>query len=728
MALQFGDRTVSGPLVTIYHRAAPAAFALLLASTALASPARAQDAVPVVGDPAPGAADNQDGDHHAETSNEIVVTGVMQTNRQDMLSAVGVLSGAALDSQVRPSIGETLAHLPGVTSSAFGPTASRPILRGLQGERVSVLTNGIGSIDVSNTSADHAVAVDPLLADRIEVLRGPQALLYGTAAVGGVVNVTDKRIPNAIPESPAHVEAKLDYGSAANQRAGAATVDVPLGGGFVFHADGSYARTDDLKIGGYALTPALRDEALASYAATGDETFAENAAIRGTLPNTASETWGAAAGLAYVGEGGSLGVAYSHHDTLYGIPVRFATRPGQEQEAPRLSLAQDRIDARAEIDPDSGFVDKIRLRWGYADYSHFELEEDGAVGTAFYNKGQEGRLEVAQARIGGWSGASGVQWMTRDFNVVGEEAFLPKNATVKLGLFTVQQYEMGPVKVEGGARFEHSTVTALPDGDQDQFFAGSRRFDTVSGSLGASYAVSDTWKLAFNASHTERAPSAEELYANGPHAGTEAFEIGNPDFGVEKANSVEAILRGKGDGWSLEASGYHSWFSGYIYDAQTGAMEDGLPVYQGRQGDARYYGFEVQGDAVLADFGDSELSADLLADYTHATIEAFGPAPRIPPLRILGGLGLKGTSLDARAEVEWTARQSRVAPLETETPGYTMVNASVTWRPWGEQRPLELTLTANNIFDVDARRASSYLKDYAPLAGRDIRVGARITF
>ena len=711
--------------MTIYHRAAPTAFALLLVSTAWSAPARAQDAAPATAD----AGDESDAaDSHAETSNQIVVTGVLQSNRQDMLSAVGVLTGAALDSQIRPSIGETLAHLPGVSSSAFGPTASRPILRGLQGERVNVLTNGIGSIDVSNTSADHAVAIDPLLADRIEVLRGPQALLYGTAAVGGVVNVTDKRIPNAIPESPAHFEAKLDYGSAANERTGAATIDVPLGGGFVFHADGSYAKTDDLRIGGYALTPELRAAALASFEATGDELFAQNAAVRGTLPNTASRTWGAAGGIAYVDEGGSLGVAYSHYDTLYGIPIRFATQPGQEQEAPRLSLTQDRFDAKAEIDPASGFIDKIRLRWGYANYSHFELEEDGAVGTAFYNKGQEGRLEIAQAKRGGWTGASGVQWMTRDFNVVGEEAFLPKNATSKVGLFTVQQYDIGAVKLEGGLRYDHSVVTALPGDDQPQFAETSRRFDTVSASGGAIYSVNDTWKLAFNVSHTERAPSAEELYANGPHAGTEAFEIGNPDFGIEKANSVEAIVRGKGDGWSLEASGYHSWFTDYIYDVQTGEIEDGLPVYQGRQGDARYYGFEVQGQAVLADWGESELSADLLADYTHATIEGFGPAPRIPPLRILGGVGLKGDSLDARAEVEWTARQSRTAPLETETPGYTMVNASVTWRPWGEDRPLELSLSANNIFDVDARRASSYLKDYAPLAGRDIRVGARITF
>jgi iron complex outermembrane receptor protein len=282
--------------------------------------------------------------------------------------------------------------------------------------------------------------------------------------------------------------------------------------------------------------------------------------------------------------------------------------------------------------------------------------------------------------------------------------------------------------VEAGARFEHTDLTATPLADQPQFHSGSRGFDAFSASLGGSYGLSEDWRVGFNVSRTERAPSAEELFANGPHAGTEAFEVGNPDFDLEKALSAEVILRGGGPGFTLEASAYHSWFSNFIYENRTGEMEDGLPVYQFLQADARYYGFELQGTATLARFGAAELVADGLADYTHATVKGVGPAPRIPPLRLLGGIGLNTPKLDLRGEVEWTDGQDRVTGFETPTDGFTMVNAQVNFRPWGKERPLSFALSANNIFDVNARRHASVLKDYAPLAGRDIRVTALVNF
>ena len=673
--------------------------------------------------------DHAQDDYHERPTEDIVVTAALPVTRVDALSGIAVLKGEALVAAIRPSIGDTLVHTPGVSASSFGPSASRPILRGLEGERVRVLTNGIGSIDVSNTSADHATVVSPLLAERIEVLRGPQSLLYGSSAIGGVVNVIDRRIPNALPDEPVHFGALAGYGSAANERSISASADVRLGGGWVVHTDGSYSKSDDLKIGGYALTPALRSQALASSLLPNPDPeidFAENAALRGTLPNTAARTWTGAVGAAYIGAGGSIGVAYSHYDSLYGVPVRFATEVGQEQEGPRLQLKQDRIDARAEITPHGAVIDKIAFRFGFADYKHFELEEDGSVGTAFYNQGMEGRLEVVQAKRGGWQGVTGAQFAIRDFNVIGDEAFLPRSSSRQLGLFTLQQWELGAVKLEAGARYENSRASALPDAGQPQFFGGERSFDAFSVSGGAAYTFVPGWKVGLNVSRTERAPAAEELFANGPHAGTEAFEIGDPNLDKERATSIEAILRGSGTGYSVEASVYHTWFSGFIYQAQTGAIEDGLPVYQIGQAPARYYGFEVQGQADLARFGDWKLSADALADYVHATIDGYGPAPRIPPLRLLGGLSLNSPAWDLRAEVEHVTAQNRVAPLETATPGYTTVNLEATWRPWGKARPLSLTLAANNLFDVEARRHASFLKDYAPLAGRDIRLTAKL--
>jgi len=680
--------------------------------------------------------DEPGGRHHANVSSDIIVTAPYQRNRLDVLSGVSVLQGPELTQALRPSIGETLQHTPGVSATSFGPSASRPILRGQQGERVRVLTDGIGSIDVSNTSVDHAVVVNPLLADRIEVLRGPEALLYGSSAIGGVVNVIDKRIPRTVPDEPVHVDAIATYGSAANERSGAAAVDAPIGDRFVIHADGSYLKTNNLRIGGHALSPAARAEALESSllspedAEEGEESidFAGNAAIKGKLPNSASKTWTAGVGAAFITDTGNFGISYSHYDSLYGVPVRYATRPGQEQEAPRLDLKQNRIDARAEVETGGGVLQSIRARFGYANYRHFELEEDGEIGTAFYNKGMEGRLEFVQAQRGAWKGATGGQFFIRDFNVVGEEAFLPKNSTEQFGIFTLQQLDYGALKLEAGARYERSSLTARPADDQPQFFAGKRTFDAFSASLGASYGLGGDWRIGANVSRTTRAPSAEELFANGPHAGTEAFEVGNPDFRTERSWGVEAVLRGKGQGYTFEASAYYNWFSNFIYEDLTGEEEDGLPVYQFTQAKARYYGFEVQGSLDVARFGEATLVADGLADYVHANIIGVGPAPRIPPLRLLGGLGMKSPKVDVRGEVEWANDQSRISAFETPTAGYTLVNAEVNVRPWGKERPVSFALSANNIFDVNARRHSSFLKDFAPLAGRDIRISARLSF
>jgi len=669
--------------------------------------------------------------YHQPTPSDIIVTASIPRDRSDFLAGTSVLQGENLTQAIRPTIGETLDRTPGVSATSFGPNASRPVLRGLQGERVRMLTDGIGSIDVSNTSVDHAVVIDPLLADRVEVLRGPAALLYGSSAIGGVVNVIDKRIPRKVPDEPVHVDALASFASAATERSGATAVDVPLGKQFVVHADGSYLKTDDLRIGGPVLTPALRAQALASSKLPPDPAnpidFAANAALQDRLPNSASRTWTAGVGAAFITDTGNFGLSYSHYASRYGVPVRYATAPGQTQEAPRLDLNQNRFDARAEVQTGGGLLQSINTRFAYASYRHFELEEDGSIGTAFYNRGFEGRVELAQTPQGAWKGSSGVQFFSRAFNVVGDEAFLPRNDSGQIGVFTLQQLDFGVFKAEAGARFEHSDERALPTAEQPQFFRGKRSFDVFSASAGASYGVAEGWRLGFNLSRTVRAPSAEELFANGPHGGTEAFEIGNPDFKPERSWGIEAILHGKGPGYSIEASAYHNWFRNFIYEDQTGGLEDGLPIYQSRQGTARYYGFEFQGTLTLAHLGNTEISADGVADYVHATIVDIGPAPRIPPLRLLGGIGASSPRVDGRIEVEWTDNQSRISPVETPTKGFTLVNASANIRPWGRGGPVSFALSADNIFDVNARRHASFLKDYAPLAGRDFRISARFS-
>lgn len=701
---------------------------LLLACTALvvATPASAQTA-----DLPP-----------ADSTRDIIVTAPVQRSETDVLQGTSILTGAELTRELRPTIGETLARQPGVSASSFGPNASRPILRGFQGDRIRVLTDGIGSIDVSNTSVDHAVIIDPLLAERIEVLRGPSALLFGSSAVGGVVNVVDTRIPRSVPDKGYRLNGIANYGSAADERSGGLAGDVAVGEHLVLHADGSYLKSGNLRIGkGYVLSDSARAAALSQVGLPQDPNeeqidFAASANLRNKLPNTAAETWTAGAGASIITDTGSLGVSYSHYDSLYGVPVRYATEVGQEQEAPRLDVVQNRVDLRAEVNTGGGFLDKIRLRAGQASYRHFELEEDNSIGTAFYNKGLEGRLELVQANRGGWQGASGVQFFNRIFDVQGDEAFLPKNETDQTGLFTLQQYSAGKFKAEGGVRYELSDAAARTPADDLRFFRGKRDFHAVSGSLGASYGLTDAVRFGINLSHTERAPSAEELFANGAHAGTQAYELGSPDFRLEKSNGAEATLHVHGDGFSLDASAYYTKFRNYISEnrvdpaiCEAAAAPSGrdvdLPCFQYQQADARYYGFEADASLRLATVGSYAINADLLGDYVHANVTDVGPVPRIPPARVLGGFEAQGELIQARVEAEHVFEQNRIAAFETPTDDYTMVNASLGFSPFGKGSRTTFLLSANNIFDVEARRHASFLKDFAPLAGRDIRLTAR---
>ncbi len=659
--------------------------------------------------------------HFHEEDQNIVVTG-FRRDANDILSGTSVVSGDELARDLRPTIGETLAQQPGVSATSFGPNASRPVLRGFQGDRVRILTDGIGSLDVSNTSVDHAVSINPLTAERIEVLRGPGALLFGSAAIGGVVNVIDARIPRRMPDG-IHVDGILTYGSAADERSANAAVDVPVGGHFVLHVDGNYTKTNDLEIGGFVLSRELRAEA----AASADPEIAALADLRGRLPNSAARTWEVAGGVAWVDGGNNVGLSVSRYDSLYGVPVRYAIEPGEEAEEVRLDIAQTRVDARAEFELGDGWIDTVRFRGGLSDYRHFELEETGEIGTTFRNDGLEARIEATQNRRGAWGGGFGAQFFSRDFDVEGEEKFLPANTTRQYGLFTLQTFNFGDFKAEAGARYEHSRLRADADADIGNP-ALRRSFDTVSASVGGSYALGGGIRIGVNASHAQRAPSAEELFANGPHAGTQAFEVGDPDLGIEKSWGLEGTLRGSWDGFSLAASVFQSWFDNYIYQQATGDIEDGLPVYQYLQGDARYFGVELEASARFARIGGVTLYADLVADYVRATVDGVGPAPRIPPFRLLAGLEAQSENVNGRVEVERVTRQDRVAALETETPGFTLVNASIAFHPLGADNDSTITLSANNIFDVEARRHASLLKDYAPLSGRDFRITARVTF
>jgi iron complex outermembrane receptor protein len=694
----------------------------LLSSTLISATLHAQDA------PAPDPGDRNA--VHGGGGGDIVVTG-RYVGDLDVIGGRSVVSGETLTRDLRPQIGDTLSRQPGVSASSFSPGASRPVLRGFQGERVQVLTDGIGTIDVSSTSADHAVSIDPLTAERIEVLRGPAVLLFGSQAIGGAVNVIDRRIPRAVPDKGYHLDATAAYGSATNERSGGASFDVAIGGGFVAHGDGSYRKTDDLEVGGFVLAPNLRADQIAraqTREAAGDlEGAAESralAALRGRVPNSDTRTYTLGGGLALIRDGGHLGASVSYLDSDYGVPAR----PGDGEENVSIGLRQWRADLRAEITPASDWIDAIRLRAGYADYRHTEFEGE-ETGTVFKSDGVEGRLEIAQAKRGGWRGAVGVQGSAINFDAIGEEAFVPPSRTTRLGIFTLQELTFGDVGVELGGRYEHVRVStpSLLTGE-DERVAVRRTFDNVSGALGLSYTFGNGLKIGANLSRAVRAPSPDELFANGAHVATQAFEIGDAALRGEKSWGAELFARGTLGPVKLELSVYHSWFTDFVYQADTGLVIDGLPAFQIRQADARHYGAEANLSAKLFTIGETSIVADGVADVVRAKLTGGrGPVPRIPPLRLLGGLEAQSERWTGRIELEWTDDQTRTAAFETPTRGFTLANASLTWRPGGKGSETAFILSANNIFDIDARRHASFTKDFVPLPGRDLRLSVRFS-
>ncbi len=710
----------------LYH-SRTIAVVLALAPLSLAAPALAQDA------PKPETDDASASDDFHDT---IVVT-AKGIGRIDFLAGTSTVSGEDLQRQMDGQIGEVLEGLPGVTASGFAPGASRPILRGFSGDRVRVLVDGIGSIDASNASADHAVSVDPLTAQRIEVLRGPATLLYGSSAIGGAVNVIDKRIPRRVPDESIHIDALASVDSAANAREAGASIDAPLGSGFVLHADGSWRKTDDLHVAGRLLSDDLRADVLAE-AAEDEADDPEHAAELGemadahsVLPNSSTETKSAGAGLAWIGDRAEIGAWVSIYDTYYGVP----TRPGvehahgeeggdesemEEEEGPvAIDLQQKRADLRAGLRFDSGPFAEVNTRWGYSDYEHVEMEGD-EVGTRFLVDGVEGRLELVQRENGTWNGTVGAQYFRRNLEAIGAEAFVPANRTEQYALFALQEVDTGPVTVEFAGRFEHGTADAPS-------VSLSRSFDAVSGAIGAWHETDSGLRFGLNASRTARIPTAEELFADGPHAATQQYEIGDPDLDLETALGLEGYLRGRVAGVQLSLTGYASWFDNYVYLAATPDEEDGLPVYAQQQQDAEYYGFEAEVDVSLGRAGGFAISTELQGSYTRATLADGTPVPRIPPLALGGALVGKSDRLDARIGVEWNAAQKRVADYETETGSFATVDASLAWKPMRGSENFTVIAAVENLFDAEGRRHASFTKDFVPLAGRNFKLSARLS-
>lgn len=655
----------------------------------------------------------------------IIVTGRLFSSERDSIAPPVVLSGDLLDRNIRPQLGDMLAALPGVSASGFAPGASRPVLRGFDAARVRLLVNGVGSLDASTVSADHAVAIDTLSVERIEVLHGPEVLLYAGDPAGGAVNVIDRRIPRAVPENGFALDAAASYGSAADSTGLGAAVDVALAPRLAAHFDASWGRSDDLRVGGDVLSPELKRDVLAAAAALdaeGDTAGAEELTAlgnaRGRLADSATRSTTLGAGLAFIDAGGDIGISVERFRTTYGIPAR---PEAGAHEPVSIALRQTRFDARGGINFSSGVLQRLQFSGAYGTYQH-EERHGGVAEATFRSRGIETRLEAVQAERGGWHGTTGLQFADRSLTIIGDERLMPDNTTQNLALFTQQHLRLGALHLEGAARYENVAVRARPNGDR-------RSYDLWSGVAGVAWDATDTLTFHANLQQGQRAPTAEELFIDGVHEASQSYQIGNAAFRVEKSTGVEGGLKFRSsNGVVLSVIGFLTDFDDFITAVPTGDIAEGVPVYAFLQAQARFRGVEAEGSAPIASWGERTLRVDAGIDYTHAQLVGIGPVPRIPPLRLRGGVELGSPVLTLRGDVEWNARQNRVATFDNRTAAFTLVGMSATWRPMGEDGPVTLTLAADNLLNVTGRRAASETRDFVPIAGRDVRISAAFHF
>ena len=648
-------------------------------------------------------------------SEQIVVSaGPESRSAADVYQPVDVIGEEELALRSQPTLGETLSSQPGVSSTYFGPASSRPVIRGLGGDRIRILEEGIGTGDASNVSPDHAVTFDPMSAERIEIVRGPATLLYGSNAVGGLVNIIDNRIPDHVPTSPIGGAITAMLGTAAEEK----NAGVSLQGGtgtFAWNVNLGRRDTDDVEIPGPA-----------EHAHDGEDNEDED--FNGLLENSALRNESGSVGISWIGERAMLGVSYSGFDSLYGIPGHGHEHgEGEEDEEEageefvRVDMEQRRVDLRGEIRNERGPFSSLRLRIGRTDYEHRELEGD-EIGTFFTNEATEGRLEGAHRDLGPFRGSIGVQFMSRDFSAMGEEAFVPPSKTEGRAFFLFEELGSGALTYQLGARYEAQKVEALANDLPSRSFAG------VSGSAGIVWKASDRYSVALSAARAVRAPTAEELYANGPHIATRSFEIGNPDFDEETSLGIDLSLRKLEGRMRGEVNVFSQRFSDFIFERPTGEVREELPVFQFAQSDARFSGAEAHADIELFHAEPHHVDLELSADYVRGTIEGGGALPRISPFRAGIGLHYRGERLWSLVEIREVFDQDRVADFEEQTDGYTFLNAAIGYRFFLGMTVHELTLRGTNLTDQLARSHTSPLKELAPLPGRDISLAYKVLF
>lgn len=675
--------------------------AVSLAALAAAAPALAREAT----------AETRDG---VELKPLVVTASPIASPLDELAAPVDIVTREEILTSPATTLGALLADLPGISQSSFAAGASRPIIRGLDNTRVRMQENGIGAADVSAVSEDHGVPIDPLAAERVEVVRGPATLRYGSEAIGGVVNVLNNRIPKALPTGGFDAEAGASYDTVSDGVQGYGKMDAAAGN-VVFHVDSFARNTDDYRVPG---TPDRQDE-----------TWTETSGIAG----------GASVILGNGNYDGYAGGSVSYYDSKYGIPD-----PGNPLNPVHIDMHQTKVQLGSELDFTGGFITGLKLQGGYSDYSHGEVDAGGAVGSRFDNEEWEGRAEFLHGNVGPFTGAFGVQAHRRELVASGEGGeLLAPNETRSVAGFLFEEMPLAGevLKLQMAGRVEQVDVegraldASVPLAPAD--YAVSRSFTPTSVSAGLVFTPVEDWVFGLTAQHVERAPDAAELFSKGPHEATETFEIGDPTLGKESAMSFELNARREGDDYSFEAAVFHTSFSDFIYKRLTGEICDdsydtctphgaGTELDQVRftQQDATFRGFETKGSVTLMRRGTARAGVTGQFDMVRAELDAGGNVPRIPPMRAGAGVFYGDEQVSARFGFLHAFAQDELAAGETETGSYTDLKGEVRYllpAALTGGQSVELALVGENLLDDDIRNHASFKKANVLEPGRNVR-------
>jgi iron complex outermembrane receptor protein len=659
-----------------------------------------------------------------------------------MVVPISILNGRELSLKRENTLAETLNSIPGVSNSSFGPSVGRPMIRGMDSDRIKILQNGINNLDASNLSFDHGVSIDPLIIEQIDVIRGPATLLYGGGAVGGVINAIDHRIPKEKLQGITG-RGEVRYGGANLEQSQAAVIDVGTGN-FVMHLDAYHRDGKNYRIPGNAVSnrlqltqtwdpgggiPVPNDDDDDVY--PGEYTSYSTNHGRKKLLNSQSETKGGAVGASMIFDKGFAGFSIAKHQSVYGS----VKEPGVH-----LDMDRDRYDFSSELKDLNTFFDRAKFKVAYTDYQHHE-KEGSEIHTTFKNAVTDGTFELGHKPIAGLQGVLGMQFDHGKFNAIGHEAFLPNSRTNSQSVYVYEELPLDQHKVTFGLRHGKHEVESKGGGEEGQFGDSSRKkFNTNNGAIGGLYALNEQWSLTGNLSHNERAPSYFELFANGVHKATGVYEEGQSDLKKEKSNGLDGQIRWKSGQDSLTVGAYFNKFSNFI-----GLLSTNEPGYGHNEDEeeitykkstfsgikAEFKGVELEGKTMLTDY----VQFNVRGDYVDAKDKTNGGyVPRISPLKLGAGLKYEFDRFGARLDVLHAFKQDRVATnynyegtKELMTDAYTNVSMMATYK-LPTQLNLEAFTRANNLLDEEIREHASFLKDIAPMGGRSIMFGLRGDF